>query len=441
MSSLVTPSAKSYERVTGRWLREIRAETKQEWSIFYIKQAVGTPVPWVFLAFVISLFVSRSAAELCAWIMAFLTCGYIIADRFVRDREFRPFLLGSDLLILGFVLSATIGLFQATSLADFSRGIGNLRWAILIYAVAYTWQLFPGLNRYYLSLFFTGLAVGAFGVWQHFGGFDPIRGKELQFAPLKEHAYLIVSGLFRYPETFGGIFSILVPLPAAAYMLCERRDPWIKRLIPLAATATLLTLVLWTYRPGLWYAAAGGLFVVMVLQPRRHFRLLAWLIAVMAAVILLTYGHANSLFSQVGQAEASRAQEHRQLINEQLRLWGEGPWFGVGLHRQSAVLSVNQYFQFLAQTGVIGLGFYLIFSLSFLLGAYRVWRDLPVTHYWHRVLVSGAIGGIAAFHVAGLSWATFADSQLLYVYVLLLGTLGYLRWHYDRGLVPDDQSL
>ena len=45
MSTLVTPSAKSHERVTGRWNQDIKAKTKQDWSSYYVKQIVGTPLP------------------------------------------------------------------------------------------------------------------------------------------------------------------------------------------------------------------------------------------------------------------------------------------------------------------------------------------------------------------------------------------------------------
>jgi O-antigen ligase len=109
--------------------------------------------------------------------------------------------------------------------------------------------------------------------------------------------------------------------------------------------------------------------------------------------------------------------------------------------RSTESLDGNVYFQLLAQTGTLGLAFYLLFSLNFLLGVYRIWREIPNTHYWHKVLCTSGMGSMASFHVAGLYWPTLSDSHALLLFVFMISSLSYLAQQYDRGLVPDDHSL
>ena len=446
MTSLATPSAKSHERVTGRWNRDLHAESKLDWTVYYIKLIVGSPVPYLFIGFACALFVSRAAVEIFAWAASLLTVAYIIVDRFAREKEFEFWRAGSDLLLLGFFVVSVIGIAQSSSTEDFFLGLGTLRWIPLIYFFLYIWQLFPGLNRIFNILIGCAVITSIYCIYQHFAGIDLIRGMSaLPYAPIKGYAYSMVVGFFRHPEILGTILAILLPFPIATFMLADKTEKPSTPILALGAMLLMSAAIFWTYKVGIWQAAIAGIGVTAILQPKRHLTMLLVTAAFLAAMMFGAYGSPDNLISQVKQEEVSRGERQRAQINKQIEIWNQNTLIGTGMRAQEVrdieSLDGNVYFQLLAQTGTLGLAFYLLFSLNFLLGIYRIWREIPRTHFWHKVLCTGGIGAMASFHVAGLYWPTLTDSHALLLFVLLLSALSYLAQQYDRGLVPDDQSL
>ncbi len=445
MATLETPSAKSHERVTGRWMREIHAESKRDWAVYYAKAAFGGPVPALLLIFLATVFISRAAVDVSALVFAVLVAGYVVADRFARDKEFVFFTLGADLWLMAFFLVALIGSAVNSDALGWLESMGALRWVPLAYLFAFGWRLFPGLNRVFFALCAFAGAVSAYAVAQHFVGFDLLRGGTLEFAPLKGHAYFTVAGFFPHPEVLGTVLATLLPLPVAAFMHADGREKpsigWVA-----LGTALLFSLaILWTYLPGLWWTALAGVAITFILQSRR--RLLAVVIfsGALGAALFAAYGEPETLTSQVAAAAESRETRQRIQINAEKRVWAEHPWIGAGMEGEKAPadgsLDGNVYFHLLARTGGVGLGLYLLFALAFLQSVYRTWSEIPKANHWHRVLASGGIGGLVAFHASGLYWSTLTDSHAINLYAFLLGSLGYLRDQYENALVPDDHSL
>lgn len=445
MATLVTPSAKSHERVTGRWTRDIQAENSRDWAIYYAKVALGTPIPPLLILFLFTIFVGRAAVEISAWTLATLVLGYIVVDLFGKNREFGFSTLGADLWLIGFGVVAMLGLGSASGALEFIDGVGTLRWIPLTYLFAFTWRLFPGLNRVFLVLSGVGMAVAAYAVAQHFIGLDLLRGTTLTFAPLKGFSYAIVTGFFRHPEILGTIMAVLLPFPIAEIMLSEGREKPRVATIAIGAALLMGVAVLWTYRPGLWLAAVAGSTITVLLQAQRKFIVVISAIACVAAVLFAVYGSPETLSTQVAEAEQARAARQREQINMDKQIWSEHPWIGAGMKgqttRSTETLDGNVYFHLLARTGGLGLALYLLFSLMFLQNIYRTWCEVPKSHHWHRVLTSGGIGSLIAFHAAGLYWSTLGDSHTMNLYAFLLGSLGYLRDQYSSALVTDDYSL
>lgn len=445
MATLVTPSAKSHERVTGRWKSDIHAENKKDWAVYYAKLALGTPIPALFTVFLITVFISRAAVEIAAWTTAALVAGYIFADRFSREKEFRFFTLGADLWLMTFFAVALVGLAFSGDALEWLVGLGTLRWIPLAYLFAFGWRLFPGLNRVFLFLCGTAGVVSLYAVAQHFSGFDFLRGVNLEFAPLRGYSYSVVSGFFRHPEILGVILATLLPFPIAAFMLSEGRERPRVAWMALAVALCSLTAILWTYRPGLWLAAILGTTITWILQTQRKLKTLGILAAFLTTLLFAAYGSPWTLTTQVTEDSIGRAAHQRAQINAEKQIWSENPWIGAGMKgasvRATESMDGNVYFHLLAQTGAIGLGLYLMFTLAFLQRVYRTWGEIPKSHHWHRVLTSGGIGGLIAFHASGLYLSTLSDSHALSLYAFILGSLGYLCEQYDSELVPDDQSL
>jgi hypothetical protein len=442
----VTPSAKAHERVTGRWLQDIVVENGKDRFAYYLKSFVGTPIPWLFSALVILSFFSRAGSEIAAWLCTILTLTYIAADRLARPREFSFFRVGSDIFLIGLVLITIITACNAATMSDAVSTLGDARWILLLYSLAYCWELFPGLNRIFFLMLSAASALSVYGIWQHFTGVDPFRGVDLAGAPVKHFAYFIPTGFFSSPEVFGTVLATVLPFSAATFLLSDRKDEWYERWLPLACTFLLGLAVFWTYRPGLWLAAFVGVAFTLLMKARSWFFLLASATIFFGTVMLVTYaGSPGEMLDGVHQAEEVRADRQREQLKAQTELWKNAMWVGVGHdavradHYDSS--SGNVYFQILAQSGLLGGAFYLLFIVSFLLMSYRMYAEIPESHFWHRVLISGGVGSQIAFHACGLYWSTMTEAITLNLFILILSAVSYVSEHYSRGLVTDDVSL
>lgn len=443
--AIITPSAKSHERVTGRWVRDIEFRTPRDWIVYYIKVIFGTPIPYLMWSYVIVTYMSRAGSEIAAWSCALLTLIYIAADRFSSSREIQLFPIGGDIFLLGYTLVCLGSAFMSESPVESLFNLNGARWVVLLYLMTYCWELFPGLNRVFALLFFASFGACLYGIWQHFTGVDLVRNAELPSAPLPSTLFFIPRGLFSTPEIFGTLIAMAVPFPIAAYLCAHRKDPRLKRYVPLALGLVLLLGVFWTYRPGLWAAALTGVLAAAFMQPRRLLGVLLAITVFFAAVTTLSYDSTESLLSSVQQSEESRAEKQRAQINSQVELWQSNTWLGAGSEAEKVANydpgTGNVYFHVLAQSGLLGLGFYLLFILGLLLGTYRIFSEVPASHYWHRVFVVGALASQIVFHVSGLFWTTLNEAIAVNLFVLIVSATCYLTEHYSRGLVTDDESL
>ncbi|HVK61904.1 MAG TPA: hypothetical protein VM432_10155, partial [Bdellovibrionales bacterium] len=204
--------------------------------------------------------------------------------------------------------------------------------------------------------------------------------------------------------------------------------------------------IFWTYHPGIWIAAAAGFLVSLIMllgkQGMKYLLIVAVFIAVTSFIV---HGSPAEMFEKVQAQDLVRAEKQRGQINAQVALWQNNNWFGVG-HKATEAATYdpstgNTYFFMLAKSGVLGGAFYLMFLLGFLLSTYRIFQEIPRTHYWHRTLIAGSLGAQLAFHVAGLYWVTLAEAIVVNLFVLMLSAFSYLSEHYGRGIVSDDSSL
>ena len=455
MSTIVTPSAKSHERVTGRWLQDIQVQSRKEWAVYYLKVVIGTPIPTLMVAYALLIFLSRAGLEMAAWACATLTAIYIVADRFSRTKEFRFFRIGYDLFLLGYVLMAILCALFADTTMDGLATLGGVRWVLLLYLITYCWELFPGLNRIYYTMVGMASIAAGYGIWQHFTGVDLIRDTAVPSAPIAGHIYFMASSFLNTPEIFGTLLGMILPFSAAAFLLFDRRDSGVERWIALGVSLLLSLAILWTYRPGIWMAAGAGIIVTIILHGRNALTLLGSAVVAFAIIYFGFYSSPENtiktVFNGVKQSEVERAEKQRTQINSQVQIWlhqNESPksiWLGAG-NKAIEIAGYdpgtgNVYFQVLAQSGVLGAGFYLLFLLGFLLATYRAFNEVPKSHYWHRVLLGGALGAQIAFHVAGLYWSTLGEAHAINLFVMIVASVSYLSEHYGRGLVTDDACL
>ncbi len=449
--TIATPSAKSHERVTGRWDRELhqsqlsRLKIPRELILYYVKIISGTPIPWLMCLYALTAFISRAGNELAAWSCAGLTLIYVLADLLSGLREFRIYRIGGDFFLFGYLLIGAASAASGSSIEENLATFGGLRWVILLYMMAYCWELFPGLNR----IFFLAVAGASFtavyGIWQHFSGIDLVRSAELASAPAPGTIFFTPVGFFNTTEHLGTFLALILPFPVAAYLLDIRRTERLPRYAALAIALLLALCILWTYRPGMWLAGAIGLIIAAITCARNVFKLLLASAVFVTTVLLISYSSPESLWEAVEKTEATRSEAQRAQINTQVQIWETSPWIGAG-HASIKAANYdpgtgNVYFQVLAQTGVLGASFYLFFILGFLLSTYRIFQEIPRSHYWHQVFVAGSLASQITFHVAGLYWSTLSEGMAINLFVLIASGTSYLAHHYNLGIVTDDHAL
>ena len=83
----------------------------------------------------------------------------------------------------------------------------------------------------------------------------------------------------------------------------------------------------------------------------------------------------------------------------------------------------------------------MLFILTFLLMTHRLWLDIPETHFWHRVIVLGALGAQISLHTGGVTQWNFGDAEVNHLFVFVLAMVAFLAEKYARGIVPDDYAL
>ncbi|CAN5480151.1 hypothetical protein BH10BDE1_BH10BDE1_24430 [soil metagenome] len=464
-----SPAARRREHVRGRWLYQADLSIGHERTVHVAKQVVGSLIPLLMLSLPVFLATSRAGTEIASWSLAVLTLLYIGIDAFARHREFNFFRLGPDLslaacLFFGLV-SVAASTFNATSATDLAsivlEGIGNLRWIPLLYLFVYAWELFPGLNRIIAALVGT-VAVTAVIAWiQHFQGVDWLTGEALTRAPTGAAPYFIPRGFFGSTEALATLFACVLPFPIAA--ACLRRDreetdrfTW----IGFGLSVLIALALVFTYRPGLWWAGAAGALALLLFPGDRRFKLLLSIAVSIAAVwflLFIAFDSSNEphdgskLWTQIDAEEQTRADLHRVQMNNLVKVWENSPIFGIAGAAADVKIetsasgtryeSVNVYFLILARSGLIGLALYLAFILHHLLNTLRLFHEIPASHHRHRVLAAGCFASQCAFHVAGLYWGTMTEAFSLNLFILVSSMTLYMTEHYAHGLVPDDNAL
>lgn len=464
-----SPSARRREHIRGRWLYRADLSIGNERTVHHAKQLIGFLIPWLMLALPVFLATSRAATEIASWGLAILTLFYIGVDALAHHREFKFFRLGPDLalgacLFFG-LISVAASTLNATSTSDLGalllEGLGHLRWIPLLYLFVYAWELFPGINRVVTALVGT-VSVLAILTWvQHFQGLDWLTGEVLTSAPTGAIPYFVPRGFFGSTEALATLFACVLPFPVAA--ACLRRDreetdrlTWVG-----FGIAVLIALALvFTYRPGLWYAGAAGALALLLFPGDRRFKLLLSIVGVIAAVWFLLFvvfdtsaEHTDTtkLFERIEAEEQARSDQHRLQMNGLVKVWENSPILGIAGATPDMKIettgtgaryeSVNVYFLILARSGVVGLALYLVFVLHHLLNTLRLFHEIPESHHRHRVLAAGCFASQCAFHVAGLYWGTMTEAFSMNLFILVSSMTLYMTEHYAHGLVPDDNAL
>lgn len=429
----------------------------------FLKTIFGAPLPFLIGLYALSLMTTMSGMEIFGWGTCAFGLIYIAVDFFSSDREFEFFRLGSDLPMIGLLIVGALGLTMNAPNADFWSSFGALRWIMMLYLMTYALDLTPSLNRILQIWMVGGTIIAGYAIFQHFTGQDLRQEFGLRLesavtpAPFQNNENLYQSvGLFGHHLTYGYSFGLLFCFPFAALALSQRK-PTYWRVGFFVATLIIGMSLVWTYGRGVWMATAAAMLLIGSYVSRKY--LISLLVVGTAAVTIYYYSSEGfrERLDSVSSATYHSNSDRRELWKANIAMFQDNPWLGVGylqnetlldeymkrlgLHSDVGGHAHNTYFNFLATTGFLGLSCYLFFVLSFLLMTHRLWLEVPRTHFWHRVIVLGALGAQIHMHIGGLTQCNFLDAEVNHLYIMILAVIAYMSERYARGIVPDDYAL
>jgi len=416
------------------------------------------PIPIFILLYSVSLMTSMSGMEIFGIGTCVLTLLYIIANYFFKMREFHLFRLGVEVPLACFLIVVYLGLVLNAPDSDHFFEMGQQRWIIMLYLLTYAFELFPGLNRIINTLMVVSSLVAIYAIFEHFTGIDLIRGdnRAVTPAPVADAHVFQSAGFFGHHLSYGYSFGQIICFPFAALLL-SRKKTRLQRLGFAVSCLIIGMSLFWTYGRGVWIAVAFAFFVMSLYVSKKT-----------VIYFLLTFGLVGGIFYSVNPGFQERLssiwadgfhsnEDRRVLWKANLEMFNDYPWIGIGYQQNEPrtqeyykKLGIthefgghahNNYIQMLATTGILGFFCYMLFILSFLLMTQRLWSDIPETHFWHRVIVLGALGSQVAFHVGGLTQWDFGDAVVRHLYVFILAMVAYMAERYSRGIVPDDYAL
>lgn len=293
-----------------------------------------------------------------------------------------------------------------------------------------------------------GVGQAALGIWQHWLAEDG--PPHFLIAPGIYRAY----GTFMQPNPFGGFLGLLgalligMALVSLWEVLLERapvsRSLWFLGGAVLAIAGGLYG----SWSRGAWLGFGAAIAAMTVLLPRRSVWGVALVLVFAGSVVMLMATDALPASVEarltdfaaylrfedvrgVGINDANYAVMERMAHwQAALGMWETHFWTGVGIGNYEAAYPLfrlanwpyalghahNFYLNLLAETGVIGLGAYLLLLMT-IYG--RLWQATRSLSGWHRGIALGLVGAWTQINVHSLVDNLFVNNVHLHVAILL----------------------
>lgn len=341
-----------------------------------------------------------------------------------------------------FLLAASISLTVALSLQASAKEL--IKWIEM--AAAY-WLIVQDfgpvqVERALATILLAGLAEAALGLYQSLF----LAGPEgfLLFGGSNLRAF----GTFDQPNPFAGYLGLIIPLAfgVALGLIGARR--YALFVLAVAAIGATVMALFFSLSRGAWIGVAAALVVTTIIRSKRAALLALAGASLLALFVLL--GQLNLIpdvvsarFSGVGDyfgfvdVRGVAVNDANFALVERMAHWqaalgmfDDHPWLGVGIGNYAAVYPAyalphwddplghahNYYLNVLAESGIVGLGAYLV-----LWGAifWAAWRSVRSTRGLAQCVAAGAFGVLVALSVHNLFDDLFVHSMQIQVGITL----------------------
>lgn len=398
---------------------------------------------WMTILFGLGLLSSQSAMDAFAVLLSLVWMFLWSRDQVQKNYHYRFSKIGFDWIFVVWFMVAVVG-YAVNWHHDlaWAKGLLDFKWILFFYI------LIAVLKEIYFSEKVIPWVLGIVGVIciysiaVFFAGFDFIRPNN----PMSPMAGGVrAGGLYANYMVFGHVFAqVFCVLAGVTVMLFWWKDKlrWLSAAVCFLLAAALLL----SFTRGAWIAVAGAVLVMSLILSFRLFLGLLTTIAVTFGVLFSSWPDFQSrvLYSFNGQGGDS---ERIYMWKANLQMFLDNPVLGVGYGENTTRLveyyqktgapeglmqghAHNQYLNYLAGTGALGLLCWLVFSVLMIRLCYKLWLAIPYQKGFHKGLALGAIGAQVALHLGALTESNFEHSKMKYMLSLVWAIVVWLAYEY-----------
>ena len=400
-----------------------------------------------FHIFLVTLFFSISAMEIAAWSLVGTILVVTVSNKLrgLSSPTTPSFSIGCERLLLLFFCWVTVSaLVRVPLLGDKWDVISETRWIVVLYGLTFFIRSQLSERSEKLLLFIAPLFifVGIYATIQFVTGMDLLLGRHEFLKPFGASTYRAV-GFFGMPLTFAYSFGLLGSAFTMWYFFRFSSLTAAGRWLGGIAVLCILAGVFASGVRGAWLATGvTAASILPFLNRRTAFLSIACVIAMVAALIIGSESFRLRFVTIVQVREPSNAGRVK-IWRGHLAMARDYPILGVGLGQTGKHLGKyydklgirrgqighahNNFIEYLAGTGIVGLTFYVLLCLFFLRASLLAYRRHTQRGAPPAFLASLAIGCFAAqiyLHTGGLTEVNFTDGEvnhaLIFVWALTI---------------------
>lgn len=364
--------------------------------------------------------------------------GWIIVRRVLFKKRF--VFTNIDIILISFIFIYTSIMFIYSP--DLQVGIEGLR-AVVQYMfwffMATQYIDKEDILENVLFLCVLGIALmGLHGTYQYFTGAEMLGNWVDSSETIETRAYSIAGG----PNALASI--LVLGIPIAFSMFITEKDI-LKKIVYLVATAFMGLGLIFTFSRGGWLAAFLAVVIFFMFIARRMIVSLTTLLLAAVVVVEALWLRIYALFTKEYISKASDGGRIYRWTTA-LESWSETKTFGLGVGRFGGAVATNHglspfymdnyYLKTLTESGIVGLGAYVILQISTVWNMFFYIRGTQNERY--RIIMLGIFAGLIGVLIHNGVENIFESPFSVVYYWTLVGVLVSMYKIDKKGEVLDE---